>query len=192
MPGDALSSAATPQASMLSPDNLVFRGALPDYESGGVGLDDGSEGLLVQDWTCDIDGNNIVVEDSHGHRTTVLTRPGVTEASLAFDNNMRATLAYVQDGVVKLWWFDSVPGQMVDSSFPGAHSPRLSTDDKRPMHQSDNDVIFAYLRDGALYYRQQRDRYLVERQLYAGIDPLFRLRNVGMNRALRLQFELGR
>jgi hypothetical protein len=126
--------------------------------------------------------------------------PGITEFSFSFDQNMRLAIAFVQDGVAKLRWFDSVPGQTVITEYPSAITPRVVLDDKRFTQTSASDIIFAYMRNGDLYYRQQRDRFQTE------IDPTelmpepertqTRERNalspglikIGFNRQLRLQF----
>jgi hypothetical protein len=52
------------------------------------------------------------------------------------------------------------------------------------------DIILAYIRDNTLYYRQQRDRYGIERTLRTGLFDSVKLRNIGMARNYRLYFEL--
>lgn len=188
IPGNALS--LTPQVgAFLSPDHLVT-GPLLDHERGGVALNDGTQGLRIQNWKAGVDGGNLYVEDALGVRTTVLVRSNVSTVSLAFDSNMRATLAYTQAGVAKYFWFDTNVGMMVESSLPaGSVTPRLATDDKRPTQTLAVDIILAYIRAGNLYFRQQRDRYTVEYLL--GPAPAPSLLNIGMNSVNRLQFELG-
>lgn len=185
IPDNRLSTTVV-DAEFLAPD-ILTRSRLLDYERGGVALDDPSQGLNVRNWTAGIDGDNLYCEDDANNRTTLLVRPGTTSISLAFDQNMRATLAYVQSGVAKLWWYDAAIAGRSDTSFPGARFPRLCMDDKRSTQSLANDVIFAYVRDGNLYYRQQRDRYNTERLLMAGVAGTFR--NMGLHRGNRLRFE---
>ena len=92
----------------------------------------------------------------------------------------------------KLWTLQNAyittnVGELID--------PRLSFDDKRATQYGANgDIILAYLRSvggsRGLYYRQQRDRFNTEYTLRTGLPNNTRLRAVGMNRGLRMQFEL--
>lgn len=188
LPNNSLS--LTPQpAAFLSPDSLVSS-RLVDRERGGIALNDPSQGLNVRDWSAYLVGNDITVAVESGPSSVIITRPNVETLSLAFDQNMRATIAYTQAGVSKLWWFDTNAGMMVDTTFAGATYPRLCMDDKRTLEVGASDIILAYLRDGGLYYRQQRDRFQIERLLQSGIASYLRLRNIGMHAGNRLQFEL--
>ncbi len=173
-------------STFLSPDLLVTSQVV-DYERGGVALDDGTQGLDVQDWIAYIDGDDLKVGTTLENGVVIITRPGTTTLSLGFDLNMRATLAYTQAGVVKLWWFDTLQNMMVDTEFADTSWPRLCTDDKRALQTQATDIILAYIKDGDLYYRQQRDRYSIERLL--GTPPLPVLVNIGMNTVNRLQFQ---
>lgn len=162
-----------------------------DYETGGIALQDPSQGLLVQTWRARILNNNtdIVVDADSVAETTLISGTNITEVSLAFDSNMNPAVAYVEDGTAKLYWFDStLPGQTT-TEFPGIVTPRVSLDDKRPLQSAIRDVIFAYLRDGNLYYRQQRDRYLTEYLLQEDVGSPGLIK-IGMNRQLRFQFLL--
>ncbi len=67
-----------------------------------------------------------------------------------------------------------------------ARTPRCTHDDKRPRQSPVADIVLAYLRGGALYARQQRDRYQVEYLLDPG--PHNGLAWVAMGRNLRLHF----
>jgi hypothetical protein len=114
---------------------------------------------------------------------------GVTELSLAFDQNMRPFVAFTQLGQAKFRWYDTVLGaNRITDLNVNDYSPRCTMDDKREMQTSlgSNDIILAYMRAGSLYYRQQRDRYENEYLLMANVNAQF-LR-VGMNRGKRLQF----
>lgn len=175
-------------APYLYPDNLVT-GSLRDYEMGGVAIEDTSLGLLYQAWTFwSDDGGPIYCAPLAGGGTLLLDVSGVTAVSGTFDRNMRPAVAYVIDGVGYLWWFDAVTNAMVTTTFTGIAEIRVTHDDKRPTADFRSDVIVAYTRDGNLYYRQQRDRYTIERLLAENITG--QLRNIGMNTGLRLQFEI--
>jgi hypothetical protein len=127
-------------------------------------------------------------EDGLDAKVLILTAPQVESVSLAFDANMNPTIAYMEAGVCKLRWFDSTVSQMVTTTFPGVTSCQCTTDDKRQARLGVEDVIFAYVRDAGLYYRQQRDRYTIEYLLKSPV--LGQISRLGMNTKTRLQFEL--
>lgn len=188
LPQDAIS--ATPvYAEFLAPDSNAYN-VLVDYEKGGVAIGDASQGRMVRDWTCTVEGDNIYGAPSTdlGDRTLLLTVPGVTTASLAFDSNMNVTLAYLQAGVLKLYWYNSLIEAYTTTSYPGATSGRVTTDDKRSGEEAASDVIFAYVRADVAYWRQQRDRYATEYTIGPAGGGL--LTRIGMNGVNRLQFEL--
>jgi len=188
IPGNSLSIVPTPS---------TFSGArgLPvtktvDYEDGGVAIQDPTQGLLVKRWRARLVGPDVIVDAADVEPFVLITGAGITEISLTFDQNMRPALAFVQDGVAKLRWFDSVPGEVVTTSYAGIRTPRITLDDKRYTQTGSSDVILAYIRvsDGALCFRMQRERFETERVLDAG--PHKGLIKIGFSRQLQLQFML--
>tara|TARA_R110001592_G_scaffold111372_5_gene308450 strand:- start:3343 stop:3918 length:576 start_codon:yes stop_codon:yes gene_type:complete len=157
-----------------------------DYEDGGIAIQDPSQGSNYQRWRGRLIGDDIILDAPEVEPFTVFSAPGITEFSFTFDQNMRPAIAYVQAGVAKLRWFDSAANAQVITTYPGAITPRVTLDDKRFTQTSSSDVILGYVRDGALYYRQQRDRYTVERLLDPG--PHIGLVKIGFNVKLSLQF----
>ena len=194
LPGNAASSSAV-QAALLSPDNRDRSDLLLDYELGGVALNDPSGGLQVQPWEAWSDGAHVWVAPSPGRTPTtlLLTGSGITEISFAFDQNMRVTVAYVEAGTTKLFWFDTSVGSMVTTIYAGATSPMLTLDDKRALSTltGTSDVLFLYLVGTSLRYRQQRDRFTIERTLGAVPDGATRISRVGMGANNRLQIWAG-
>lgn len=168
------------------PDPLV------DYEMGGVALQDPSEGLLVKLWTVryDTTAEQVLLSAPGVTETVAFTRGNITQVSLAFDQSMNPFIAFVEAGISKFWWYDpTVPGQVFEESLIAtAITPQCTLDDKRPSQTGNSDIILAYVREGAIYYRQQRDRYLIEYPLLASVSG--GLKCVGMNTKLRLQFDL--
>ncbi|UEW68384.1 hypothetical protein [Xanthomonas phage JUN5] len=155
---------------------------------GGVALNDPSQGLRVQLWRVQVLGTDVVIDHDGGPQQVMFSRPNITEVSLAFDQNMRPYIAFVQDGTAWLWWFDSQAGAMVFSSFPGMVTPRITTDEKRELQLQNSDVILAYVRANNLYFRMQRERFQTERLLASAVNAT--LVAIGMNRGNRLQFRL--
>ncbi|GAB2899693.1 hypothetical protein ACCI51_18185 [Microbulbifer echini] len=164
---------------------------ITDYERGGVAIQDPSKGLNFQTWRARIlnDGKAIVLDAQQVRASTVISGANITEVSLAFDQNMRPVIAYVEAGTAKLYWYDSSQNAQVTTTFAGFITPRVSLDDKRPLQQHISDVIFAYLKNGNLYHRRQRDRYGTEYLLASNVSSPG-LVKIGMSRNFRLQFLL--
>lgn len=179
------------QGSFLAPDERVTS-PLIDYERGGIALNDATQGLMVRNWRCWMEGSIFVRLQAEGDPVThTLFEDDQIEAlSFCFDQNMRWAVAYTQAGILKLRWFDSMLGDYTVTVFDAAKNPKLAMDDKRTAHSSSNDMILAYIRNSTLFYRQQRDRFSTERALKNNLYAGTRLKNIGMGDNLRFQFEL--
>lgn len=175
----------------LPPENASTVG-LEDYERGGVAIQDASQGLMGYTWRCYVVGLDVFIERvGSGAPTLLFQQSGITAIALAFDQNMRPAVAYrTTSNLTFLRWYDSVDQVYVTDSFGDLKDPRLTLDDKRPQSVQTSDIIFAYIRDANLCYRQQRDRYTVEYVLRAGLPADARLKTLGMSDVLRLQFEI--
>lgn len=166
-----------------------------DFELGGIGLNNPNDGLRVQVWRAFLSGGinfiqSVMVESATQPPFLLFTGQGITQISLAFDQNMHPFIAYVQNGVAKLWWFDpTIPGPTHLTLAGGAITPALSLDDKRPENVSGSDVILSYIRAGTLYWLEQRDRYLIEYPV--GPAPVGEVIRTGMNGINRFQWAVG-
>ena len=156
---------------------------------GGAAVGDASQGMRVQTWTCRTDGTSVFLRGQTGPDLLLFTGAGITEVSLAFDRNMLPFVAFFEGGSARYWWWDTLTNTRVTSTLPaGSARPRCCLDDVRETQSAAADIVLAYVRGGALYYRQQRDRFDVERMLQAtGVDTL---RSVAMGANLRLQFDV--
>lgn len=188
LPNDTYSSIPLPSL-FLDPDDRVST-PLVDYELGGVALLDASQGLMVKVWRCWLEQYNVWLQGEGDVPILLFQEIGLSEIALCFDQNMRWSVAYIQDGILKLRWYDSFVSAYVTSIFDAARTPKMALDDKRAMQLDTSDMILAYMRGSALYYRQQRDRFSVERVLRSDLYTTTRLKNIGMGKSLRLQFEL--
>lgn len=180
-----------------------------DYHDGGIAIQDASRGLLYQRWTARLHEprraeSYVTLEAPNTPEFEVYAAPNISEISLSFDQNMRPALAYVTDAGSFLWWYDSSIEGMRVTAVNGT-TPRIVMDDGRLIATENyqrNDIILAYKRDGGLYYRQQRDRFEIERDpteplpepqrtaqraLIASSGGLIK---IGLSRQLRLQFML--
>lgn len=164
---------------------------LVDYELGGIGLGDTSQGLQVKSWEFRATDSEISVASLDGlANEPLLTVHGTTDLAGAFDSNMFPVVAYTQSNATKLWWYDGIVGSHVTTDIQGARSPRLTLDDKRQMQDQSRDVLLFYLKGGLLCYRQQRDKYDTERILGSAPFWTHRLGRVGMSSVGRVQIEL--
>ena len=185
LPDFYLSTTAVP-GPFLYPDDLDPE-PLKDYEYGGVALRDSSQGSRVKVWTVELVGDDVTIYAADVSPAVQFNRSGITEVRLAFDQNMNPCVAFMQAGQLVLWWYDSLAMTQVFTEFDGT-SPKVCQDDKRPTQGGACDIIFTYLRDGSLYYRAQRERFLTERLLGA-IPPGYFFKRFGMNTVNRLQWE---
>lgn len=161
---------------------------LVDTELGGSALNDATAGLQVQRWTARYESGQVLISAEQVAESVLLTVPDVQRLSLAFDQNMRPALAYETSASAYLYWYDSQAAAQVTTEFAGARDVSILLDDKRPSQSSQSDILFVYLRNRSLCYRQQRDRFLVEYVLHDHIPDGMTLNNVFMATNLRLQF----
>lgn len=161
---------------------------LVDHEMGGVAIGDASQGLRVKLWTVDVHEGMVRVHDGGEQSEPLFPADGIERLGLAFDQNMRPFVAYMQEGVARFFWYDTLAQAFATGEIPGARDVCCCLDDKRELQAQSSDIILAYLRGDKLCYRQQRDRYGIEYVLKDGVGG--ELRRVGMNTANALQFEL--
>ena len=175
----------------LSPDDQLTT-ALVDYEQAGIDFNDPSGGLQFQTWRAwwDYTDGWVYVQSAIGEPVQVLQDFTITEISFAFDQNMQIAVAYITAGVLKLYWYDSTIPGYTTSTFADCRSPRVGLDDKRQNQRANSDVILAYIKGDKIYHRKQRERFLTEHVVRDGVQASLRLRNIGMSKNLRFQFEL--
>jgi hypothetical protein len=193
LPGGVLSIPDFP-APYLYPDSIVPDRDL-DYEHGGVALNDPSLGLTYQKWTLRLlidqfDVGSVLLSAENTPEMLLFALPGVTDVSLAFDQNMNPFVAFLQSGQARFWWFDTVSSSQIFSDLPvGTTAPKCCMDDKREEHTGTSDILMAYVRGDTLYYRQQRDRYEIE---YALATPVVgQVLEIGMTTNNRVKIMVG-
>lgn len=167
---------------------VPIRNQLIDFEWGGVEIQNSSQGLMSKLWKCFYENGQIKVTNGDSVHP-LISAENVTALGLAFDFNMRPQITYVTNGKTYLWWYDPSASKQITTEY-GAEfiSPQLSLDDHR-LHQSANaDIIFAYVKNAKLCFRQQRDRYQIEYIL--GDAKNQKLTQIGMSKNYRFQFRL--
>lgn len=190
LPQHLLSVPAMP-AEFLVPDS-TDTALTESFEYGGTALNDGTQGRMVQVWRAWIDdaGTSIKTSPISGSPVTTLLSglTNVTSVSIAFDTNMAPALAYIENGTLKLRWYNTATEAFQVDAYPGATSGRVAADDKRRSQDGASDVVFGYTLGGMLVTREQRDRYEVPYEMAASSSMV--LRRMGMHARLRFQFEL--
>lgn len=178
---------------LLYPDN-VDTTAFYDLELGGIALNDPTQGLGLKAWIAWIDKDTQTIKlkpcDDSQPVTTQVVGSSLSFVSLAFDTNMQPAIVYIDHGVTYFRWFDPTIPAFTVTTLPDVRDARVCTDDKRQVLTPSTDVILAYFRGDTLYYRQQRDRYTIERVLKLNVPAGPRLTNMGMNDVNRVQFNL--
>jgi hypothetical protein len=195
LPGGQVLSVTPYGDRFLTPRNRS-REFMIDYEIGGSALNDTSNGLRYQTWKLQAEDENLYLSNDLVPRrpddAPYLTVPGgVKEVALSFDQNMNTFIAWTKlDGTSEFRWWDNIAVAYTVVTLPaGSHSPRASLDDKRSLAGAISDTIITYCRLGSIYYRQLRDRFVNEYLIYTGLE-WERLGQFGMNRILRLQWEI--
>ena len=153
---------------------------------GGIALNNPSQGRLVQPWSVVYAAGSIQVQPVSGSVVFTLPATDVQTISLAFDNNMAPVLAWKTSAGANLYYYDSTTLSYVTQFFSAVTSCKVCVDDPQDFYTSQSDVIFGYTLNNNLYWRQQRDRYSIERLVGATNQYLIRM---GPSVGNRLQFE---
>lgn len=174
-------------AQFLSPRDLPYH-LLLNYERGGNDLLDSSAGLQTKIWRGQYIGSDVVLDAPGVGPYTIITVPNITEFQFTFDQSMNPFVTYmVNETNGFFYWFDTTLPGFVTTALPvGAIRPRCSLDDKRELQSDISDVILTYVLDGDVYFRAQRDRFLIDYLLASDVDTDDNF-NVGMSRGLRFQ-----
>lgn len=182
---DALSEYESPKSLEDSP--------LRAWERAGRALNDPTQGMDYQDWTCYYvkDDKKIYLEAmTTGVKITLATVPYVREVSFAFNQNMQWNLVYkTGDGKVTFTWYNALTEtHYTQEYYDRLITPKLTLDDSRAISSSNNDVILTYLRAGNLCIRKQRERFANEKILMSGFDKSNSILRFGMTKSKRLQW----
>lgn len=179
-----------PISPWLSPDDSPYT-RLQDFELGGVGISDPSQGLTGYTWELRAFGDLLRIRRGTDPWSDVLTFSTPYEVALAFDQNMRPLVAIAtRSKDLYLYWYDPVISGYTTMSLGKGRTPRLSLDDKRPSASQYSDVILGYIKNKDVVYRQQRDRFLQEYHVLSNIPGHAKLAALGMGINLRMQFKV--
>lgn len=155
---------------------------------GGTAIGDGAAGREVQNWVISYASGVIEVSPENGAPQFSLAVEDVLTVSLGFDSNMAVAIAYQTAAGANFYYFSAILNAYTTLTVAGATSCRSSVDDPRLFDSGASDVIFAYVLDEVLYYRQQRDRYTIQYTVGpAAGQTLIKMSFTTLN---RMQFEL--
>lgn len=176
-----------------TPDNMPKRPTI-DYEIGGIGLQDPSQGLMVQTWRCwfDRDRSAVMVESPNTPPEKIFEQNDLVWLSFCFDQSMRWSAVYtLKDGESYIRWYDSLAGDYAITPLDeDVITPFLTLDDKRAIMLGSSDIILAYIQNETVYLRVQRERFQVPHVWQEDIPKEWIIRNFGMSNKLRLQMEI--
>lgn len=158
-----------------------------DREDGPRYLQNTNWGLFYQIWEARLSAIGVLMHSVTYDEFTAYESTNLTEVSFSFDQNGRYAVVMMYRGRTILYWYDPLAEDYATLDLGlGLTSPKLSLDDKRETQTDTSDIILGYFRDQNLCYRQQRDRFLIERILKTNVNG--RLKKIGMTRNLRFQF----
>lgn len=168
----------------------VARRTLPleSYSLGGEDVGVSTSGdLNSRQWKAEYVGPDVVLTSEGKEPLVLFSRPNITHLSFCFDQAMRPYATFVQAGAAWFWWYNTETSQQEFLALAGdVVTPYLVLDDKRELSRSGSDVILSYMRNGNLYCRVQRERFLTEHLLYSDVGGT--LTGVGLNKSYRLQW----
>ncbi len=194
-------SSPTLISTYLYPDNITPTDAT-DWELGGIGLSNSSQGLEVQAWemvvagTLGQPGTAIYVSSPNTASTQLLQVDGITFARFTFDQNMKPVVTYVAAGHTYFWWYDAtIPGYTTLALPSTAGQAACTLDDKYPLatFTNTNDIILCYVNNNELCFRRQRDRYATEYVWVANLSQYIanpRVNRIGMTENRRLLIDI--
>lgn len=190
-PSGVLSDLPVP-ATLVFPDWVPRRDRKVDWEIGGWDISDATQGGNIRGWKCYTDGTDVWIEtiEEPFFRYKWYTGSGITEVTFSFDQLMHPVVAFVEGGLLKMRWYDSLLGGYTVTTYPGCTFPWLSRDDKRTLQSGVSDVLLFYVKGTSAYYLQQRERYGVERVLVDTTDPETKTLILGMSEGWRVQCDL--
>lgn len=167
LPNNTLSSEVMPAAFLGGRALTSHLNYLEDFEDGGRAFQDPTGNFKYQTWHLFVENDIIYLESPNTEAFEIYSGTDITEVSFTFDRNINICIAFVEEGIAKLYWYSTIDNNMVVTVLGSdIKNPRVTHDDKRENQGADSDIVLAYLKEGKLYLRNQRDRYTKE------YDPL--------------------
>lgn len=155
-------------ANFLAPKSY-HHGMLEAYSDGGPVIANVDAGLTGYVWHAYVEGDKVYLnrEDTPTAEPQVLlTRAGITQIDLTFDQTMRPFLAFVASGKPYYLSFSGDTSTYTTVKLPDTVvSPRCEIDYRDILDIPRSDIILGYTNAGNLCYRLQRERFLKEHKI---------------------------
>lgn len=114
----------------------------------------------------------------------------VSEISFTFDKQMLPIVAYIQEKVCKIYFFDSSLNTYNTIEIPEAVTPKVALNSIRTFHIEDSNVVLGYVKNEKLLcIRLQQDRYSKEIVVKEFANKI-KLFNIGYADTNRFQYEV--
>jgi hypothetical protein len=138
-----------------------------ELELGPLELNQSANHLAKQWWLFEEVGGDVFIDKIYGSvraaaATYLFTSGPVTQLSATFDQLGKPLVFYNTGTELRLWWYDPTQEDHVTSVFGEGADPFATFDIRYSPSNQGSDALLFYVRDTAIYYRQQRDRYEVE------------------------------
>ena len=194
------------QASLSKRPDSIALDYLTAFCLGPVANGDSSEGAVSYVWKCRVDNDThqILIARENDTRDGWLAETElftfddglaeINEVDIAFEQASRPVICASRNtgtaGTTEVWlyWFDSTDSTFGFDNFGAGRTPRVILD--APFNITDSDVLFFYLTDTKLVYRQQKDRYGVVLETPLNIDSNAYIEDVVKLRSGRVRIEL--
>jgi hypothetical protein len=187
IPGGNQNFTATPNVGNFLPPNDAPYNPLSQLIWGGIALNNPSQGRQYQYWEVFYETGDIKIKPVTGSVEFTYAAPNATIVSGAFDQNMNAVVAYLDNTNVATIYYFGQSGYTT-LSVSSVTSMRLTIDDPREYYSAASDIFFCYVKNDVLYYRIQRENYATEYEI--GPASGKQLKRLGFTDNNRVQFEL--
>lgn len=108
-----------------------------------------------------LDGSIQLIDNLGVIQETVVANSPET-IDLAFDQNDRHFITWEKDDNIYIKWYDPIETGYVTTLIAQGNNPCCSIDDYRSVYIPSSDILLCYQRSDLVFYRLQRDRYLIE------------------------------
>lgn len=115
-----------------------------------------------------------------------------TGLDAAYDQVDRLWIAYIKDGELFLYWYDTALPGFTTTSYGLVRQCMLFMDDVRYFVNADtnNFIVLMYIQDGQIKYRTELERFLTE-YILTDVEDAQYMKSAGMNMKWRLQVAIG-
>jgi hypothetical protein len=129
------------------------------------------------------------VTPAGGSAISLIAIPDAISATFAFDRTMQPSICWnTASAGAYFHWFNSLTAAYETTHYPLARNAMVIHDDTRDIASSTSDVMLFYQTEDLVCYRQQRDRYLIERVIGSGIvDPDIKKCGMCMDMCVRVK-----